>query len=53
MDYYRRDPNMLWSPAPFPMLGKYINYLFLGCFYEHKFDGIEPALIEFNFDIFM
>jgi len=20
MDYYRRDPNMLWSPAPFPML---------------------------------
>ena len=24
MDYYRRDPNMLWSPAPFPMLGKYI-----------------------------
>ena len=24
MDYYRRDPNMLWSPAPFPMLGKHI-----------------------------
>ena len=27
MDYYRRDPNMLWSPAPFPMLGKYLIHL--------------------------
>ena len=35
MDYYRRDPNMLWSPAPFPMLGKYIIHLWLFTIYDY------------------